>query len=479
MKAITVTALWPETPYGPLAELTSRLADCLGFARRTVLAADPEHERWRVDRGQVSGYEKMMLEAALAAFLADRRGVCPDEAAALIRTVRERYDTTSALAATLRHPRLALSLGTMLIVFDRFGMADDRERAILRRALDSPYLHCVEHVPFRLLDRRWVQGIAGRDQPPAEPLLRLTAACRTTHPIHMSRADAYAITHAVMYGTDFGDAPVPDALRGDALWQTIDATIAWCVAADDHDLVAELLMAQVYLRRRLSARGVLAWNLSRARWDSFGFLPSPSLRAEDFADLGDDREREQYAFHNMYHTVFVGGLLCVALLDPEVALPEPEPMDPPYRPEPLVAEAVEGAARHVAATFAVDVPTARAVIDRIGWTADDGPLEARLEAWTSFAPSDAIALRAAIDATIIRAAQDYDLPALAGTLRRAAAEDVATSTVAAGLAFLAGQSLADGTIGAGGLTATTDPAATVALANCLLHADRRLAEACA
>lgn len=458
--------------YGTTAELMRRLGSALAFARRTVEGADPAHPLWKVDLGQVSGYEKMMMEVGLLAHLVSRAHCCDDEARDLARTIRAHYDATSALTCILRHPRLATSLGTLLLVLDGFGLATEQERAVVRSALRSPYLHCSEHVPFRLLDRHWTLGLAEPGTAPLTDALRLSAACRITHPIYMTREDGYAITHAVMYATDFGARAVPAELRGEAVWQSIDAAVAWCTASGDFDLLVELLLAQLLLRRRFSAYGAVAWQQCRVRWDALGFLPSPSLRPDAFNAISDEAEQRQYALQNMYHTVLVGGLLCLALLGLDVAAPDRTVEHARYTPPDSVAAAVDGALRHLEQTLHLDRAGAQEVIAGVSWTADATGIDRLARTWSE--RPDAVIEQMAIDSSIILAAQDYDLAELAAALRRAALAGSATPTVHAGADFLARQSLPSGAIGAGWLAGSAGDAiasarCTAALANCLLE----------
>lgn len=469
--------------YGTRAELLARLDDCLAFARRTVDGADPSHPTWKVDLGQVSGFEKMMMEAGLFAHIVGRTRYCEEAVWALARTIREKYDSSSAVSCILRHPRLGASLGTLLLVLERFGLATQQERAAVHCALQSPYLECSEHVPFRLLDRRWVRGFADNAVGPLAEALHLSTACRKTHPVYMSRDDGYAITHSVMYATDFGACAVPTVLSSASLWDTIDASIAWCLAAADFDLLTELLLSQLLLRRRLSAYGAIAWRRCRQTWDSLGFLPSPSLSAVSFRSLKDAAEQRQYAFHNMYHTVLVGGLLCAAFLDMQVDSPDVPSGDARYDEPTSVARAVEGAIGHLERSLGVSPLIAREAIAGVEWTADGTHVDEMVRMWAEGSPSAAIVLKMAIDASIILAAQDYDLPRLAAALRRAATTGTVTSTVVAGADFLARQSLANGAIGAGWLAHSPTEASgedlssvqvTAVLANCLVDLGERL-----
>jgi hypothetical protein len=291
-----------------------------------------------------------------------------------------------------------------------------------------------------------------------------------------------------MYATDFGTLPPPMELQGDATWHVVDAAVAWCTAAGDHDLVAELLFTQLLLRRRLSAYGVVAWHRSRDVWDALGFLPSPSLSAETFASLQGVAEQCQYAHNSMYHTVLVGGLVCAALLGAPVTAPDAEPGTGPYEEPTSVNRAVEGAVAHLVRLLGVSPLVAREVIALVEWTADDARVHALAQGWQADHVGAAAPTRMAIDASIILAAQGYDLPQLAAALRHAARTGTATPTVLAGADFLGRQMLVEGAIGAGWLeqgpeppvgsdTALAAAGATAALANCLgelgIHLSRR------
>jgi hypothetical protein len=473
----------PSPIHGSREELLSRTRDCLQFAELTVANADRDAPMWRIDLGQVSGFEKMMMEIGLLAYLASRSPDCAQDARRLAETVRRHYDSSTTVACILRHPRLATSLGTLLLVLEHFGLATAQEIAAVRSGLDSPFADSSEQVPFRLLDRRWVREVATGIVDPLDEAVRLSSACRTTHPIYMSREDGYAITHTIMYATNFGSRPAPEDLGGEALWTTIDASVAWCLASGDFDLLAEMLLSQIYLRQRLSAYGEIAWRQCRSTWDQMGFLPSPSLSPDAFAQCADEAARRQYAFHNMYHTILVGGLLCLALLDhePGPALSPRQQMPGGALPD-SVGRALQGAAGHLTQVMGISHQDAEQTIAAIRWSADQTDIDTLVSRWDDGStPPDALR-RMAIDASIVMAAHHYDLSQLACALRMAGEIGSATQTVHAGADFLARQSLVNGAIGAGWLQDPDDrpdrPAnlesarVTASLANCLagLHA---------
>jgi hypothetical protein len=271
------------------------------------------------------------------------------------------------------------------------------------------------------------------------------------------------------------------------LWKTFDAALAWCLAAGDYDLVAELLLSQLLLRGNLSPYGTVAWGMCGRTWDSLGFLPGPSLSADSFAGLEAEVEREQYAFHHMYHTIFVAGMLCNSLLS---AAQTQDAVSVPRRTAcgvnlGAVDETIAKAVSFVEKALDGDTHAARKTIDLIDWTADVSRLFELAELWRPSVHNGERRLGDAVlwmagDAFIIESARAYDLPALAAALCHAVEVGSGSPTVRAGLDFLARQSLASGAIGAGYLdldeTRSLDAAGvTAALANCLGTVRRGLA----
>ena len=301
-------------------------------------------------------------------------------------------------------------------------------------------------MPFRLLDRQWVLHVAGRGPLLNEPALAVSAACRTSTPLYMSREDGYALTHAVMYATDFGAQSCPPALQSDELWATTDACLAWCLGSADYDLVAELLLTQLLLRRRLSAYGLIAWRCCTAAWDQLGFLPSPSLAPDTFEGLTSHSEGVQYAFHHMYHTIFVAGLLCNALLSLDVLPPEPLPAPLRTHPEAgAVARGIDRGLTRLGRLLSLDVDAARELTTELSWVADDGRRTAWAGEWGAAArrpgaarPADRAVRAMATDALMLAGARSFELSEVAAALRHAA-RDGLTPSAWVSAAFLARQ----------------------------------------
>jgi len=79
----------------------------------------------------------MMLKMSLFALIANRTGCFAEAVEGLVSAIRAKYDSTSALCCIMRHPRLAASLGTVLLVLERFGLATQQEREVVYAALST------------------------------------------------------------------------------------------------------------------------------------------------------------------------------------------------------------------------------------------------------------------------------------------------------------------------------------------------------
>lgn len=435
---------------GASVDISARLQDCLDFAVQTVRAADRTDPLWDVDLGEVTGHDKLLLEASLFAFIVGRRGNHEGATSELLAAIRSRYDSARVLATLRRQPVQVATLGATLIVLWKRGLATEEEIDGLQTALSSPYVDSTERVPFRLLDRRWILSVAGQGHFIDHAALSSSAGCRSMHPIYMSREDAYAITHTVMYVTDFGAASPPDHLSA-GLRGTLDDCLTWCLIAHDYDLVAELLLARVYLCRSLGAVGRVAWRDCISVWDQLGFLPSPTLHADAFLALTTESERVQYAHHHMYHTVLVAGLLCSAMegltgsLSPEEQSPEdesPEEEQSSARSDSdraRIVRVVRSVRDRLSEVFAVPEAVAVEVVQRIAPSPDTKRLDELGERWRRDGADPGLAARMAVEAAVIESARAHDLTALAGYLAQAVREDLLTPTVMVAADYLASQ----------------------------------------
>jgi len=132
---------------------------------------------------------------------------------------------------------------------------------------------------------------------------------------------AYALTHAIFYTTDFGQRPLPEKVVRERLRSTVDAVLAWRLAREDFDLIGELLLAVCCSGMEWSPYCWLAWRTLVDAREQLGEVPGPNLDSLHRNTLSPVEARA-YAYRHTYHTMYVFGLLCAQLLGfPETASP--------------------------------------------------------------------------------------------------------------------------------------------------------------
>ncbi len=270
------------------AQLLSRLTKALLFAKTNLQRLDLHAPFWDdEDDPFVRFIDKIIIETALLVFLAARTAISSEEIRLLIATLTQelskiaRSERTAVLL--LRFPHTAVSLGIAHIVLSRLGNQDEAFDALLRRAIKSGHVEAVERLPFRSMDLRWIYGLLDADASPGfDDLIPHSLLATNAHPIYMNREDAYALTHGLMYTTDFGALPPPASLHIEQLTSLVDAALAWHIISEDMDLLGELLLSAAMLRQPWSPHAQFAWHLFAKIWDELEFLPGPSFEASTF-----------------------------------------------------------------------------------------------------------------------------------------------------------------------------------------------------
>jgi len=303
--------------------LQKRLTDVLSFAAENLQRLPTHSPHWAADASEsddaVRFEDKILAETAILVFLASRSKHLGEHARRLIDRLAEALDrahpTERTTGMLLRCPYLAPALGLPQVVLNRIGRGDAELQEIIERIFAADLAETFERTPFRSLEVRWIQSILKPNGDlNVSDLIPLNVLLKPVHPITLNRTTAYAMTHGVMYATDFGAAspevsPELEALIG----ARIDAAIAWLLVNEDLDLLIEFIIAVTVLRKPWSPYVWAAWDLFNSVWDELEFLPSPSFNAADYSKLQEDAAAA-YAFRHVYHTMYVGGLLCAILL---------------------------------------------------------------------------------------------------------------------------------------------------------------------
>jgi hypothetical protein len=360
----------------------------------------------------------------------------------------------------LRYPQTTAPLGLAHAALTALGYPDPEMQHILTTIVSRNLEHTIERIPYRCMEMRWVRSLI---QPElifdVNDLLPYTILGSRSHPFIMSREDVYAVTHALMYATGFGSKPAPVGIDLSAVLGQIDSCLAWVLITEDLDLIIELILAATLLRMPWSPYVRFAWDFVCDVWLDLGFLPSPSLVPSELQKRSG-KVAAAYIFQNVYHTMYVAGLLCSVLL----MLPQDDLtatwIPPVVEHSDLLRNcktAAEKARQFCHSTVAApsDAPD-EFVHDAIPSIAILSDLLTSLAPsytrWKkmigTFAMDSAEIARIIADCTIIHAVRAYDLPKLLAALDEAIKiTGPLSSTVLEAIDFLIRQQLFDGVIG--------------------------------
>jgi hypothetical protein len=214
-------------------------------------------------------------------------------------------------------PALALDYAAAHICLARLGYPDSGFDAVLRRSLASQARAGRERPPHRVLEQEWLVETWNGSTPDLGkrrlPTARSSVLSQPMDLLGGSREDIYAFTHALMYVAGFNLEPRRFPRPIPAILAEADAALARCLDEQDYDLGGEVLLAGPLIGRPWSAGAAFGFRVLAHVEDRAGFLPSPSTRLQRLNELNGD-ERTDYLLATTYHTAYVMGLLCAAVL---------------------------------------------------------------------------------------------------------------------------------------------------------------------
>ena len=307
------------SPHLSRSRLVSRLADVLRLARTSLEHLRQYPDAWQEDLDPtVTAADKLAVETSLLVLVTTRvpnldedlRRVVDDVVGLLIPLLRsERHR-----ALLMRVPHTAAALGIGHGILTRLGARDPSFDMLIRRALASGHVDTTERLPYRALDLCWMKTFLNDTSPPAaDQLLPHSILAGAPHPIYLSAPDTYALTHSIMYVTDFGARGPLDSINVRRLSYAVDAALAYHLVSDNIDLLGELLMCSAMLDRTWSPYARLGWRLMWDIWERMRVLPGPTFDTTEFRAL-QGGQATTYALRHIYHTNYVGGILIAMLL---------------------------------------------------------------------------------------------------------------------------------------------------------------------
>jgi hypothetical protein len=174
------------------------------------------------------------------------------------------------------HPALALDYSAAHIVLAKAGYPDDVFDKTLGDSLAATTAAARERAPHRELEQDWLASLRGGPAP-SEDALRRTALIQGTDLLTGSRDDVYALTHALLYATDFGNHRPRLARPEDDILATVRSALAGALDDDDFDLAGELLLAWPFLDAAWDEPSSFAFAALAEVEDEVGGIPSLAL----------------------------------------------------------------------------------------------------------------------------------------------------------------------------------------------------------
>jgi len=348
------------------SDLERRLGNSLAIAKGAIplLAVAPQSGS---EAPPSFRREKFICETALLVYAASSPAM---ESRGLQQALREVVDAivpfarSDELLTMMRlRPGAAIELCVAHVCLARVGNPDPRFQSELESIMDASVARMLERVPWKDIESAWLGSIGGPslDLDVEDTMLRTTVT-KGLDALTALREETYAFTHGLIYLTDFGQQPRPLSRSTDELTADADVAMARALDDDDFDLAAEVLLTWPDLRAPRTPTAVFGLSVLARLEDELGFLPSLTLRQEQYAGLTEP-DRRRYVVSEGYHTAYVMGLLSAALL-----LPDCSPTT--IQPDGEAGRVYVGAARALR-----DLLPARDPIPR--WEADFGRLSSR------------------------------------------------------------------------------------------------------
>lgn len=282
--------------------------------------ADTDERYWR---------KKMFLESA--GYLLNVRGTGADEPLPAIHdVVIERTNDRRFAHKMLRSPR-DLHHYAVPALYARYVDELDRDTAsALERTADLGAFRLAERLPMRRLEfwalSRYLSSLFDGEYEWYDPERVLESSILNNQPnvARSTISDAYCFTHDVLFYNNYlgvCDEVFPDDPAPYDVTVLVRGLILRYMAADNCDIVSELLLSGV-MQRQISrdlVRLVVSWLLEKA--ESNGYVPGPevsedevmrrmSLDTPDVDDFGgrwDYDSREEAVWGKNYHTNIVAG----------------------------------------------------------------------------------------------------------------------------------------------------------------------------
>lgn len=299
--------------------LISKIKQVLDFAIKNIWKINSNFENLDESYvGNVKWSDKIFAETCILLFLISRN---PKLKSNFISEIEILCNLISPLCRTsyykseiLKFPRLLMPYGFGHIMLNKLGYYDEEFDLIVSNAVESKKYNTSERIPYREMDLRWMLSQYDSNLLiDMEDVIKVSILNTNASVIDMSRNDEYAFTHALFYSTDFGESFLPKSLSQSKINKVLNGGLAKNILKEVLDILGEFLICSNLTRNTDSFYYLEGLKYLFNIWDRLGFLPSPTFSVEEYSNLSS-KESTAYIFKNIYHTYYVGGILCCTLL---------------------------------------------------------------------------------------------------------------------------------------------------------------------
>ena len=185
-------------------------------------------------------------------------------------------------------------------------------RDALQFLINTGYITSTERIPYRMMDLDYTLGNAGiiKDFQKVKSFFNMSLLSKETLVLLFTEHDTYAITHAIIYLTDFG-------FRNDLISSKKISNICWLLSAllglyihiKNLDILAELLICCHCMNWFPYPDYYIAWKCLLDGQRNDGSMPGPYFDEDKFKSLQDKSNR--YKFEQNYHTTIVTLMACI------------------------------------------------------------------------------------------------------------------------------------------------------------------------
>ena len=312
----------PDTALWNPADLEARLCRVLELAGQALAFFGVEGFTDEESPVYNFGPEKVIAETAMLAYAAAPSAASSREVRArvdaLLRQLAPLARSERALVAIALQPALAPKFALPHVLLTWMGHADMECDDFIRACVRSTVGNGHDRSPTGTAECAWLGLRANSDATqPAYALLDT--------PLNVFeglREDAYAFTHLVLYGTDFGRRARGLGRRTPRVLDMAEALLARYLDVEDYDLTGEILLGWPMTRTPWSPIAAFAFRVLARVEATVGLLPCGNVDTTRLQRLSGDA-RTRYALAMAYHTAYVMGFACAAALGSGRTPPRP------------------------------------------------------------------------------------------------------------------------------------------------------------